>query len=77
MYAYQATIVTIDAIKRAGIRDRTKILEALRNTKNFEGVTGRFSFDANGDTDRTDMGGFQVKDNKFQFVGLISKDKCP
>jgi branched-chain amino acid transport system substrate-binding protein len=77
MYAYQATIVGIDAIKRAGARDRAKILEALRNTKNFEGITGRFSFDANGDTDRTDMGGFQVKENKFQFVGLISKDKCP
>jgi len=77
MYAYQATIVTIDAMKRAGVKDRGKILEALRNTKNFEGVIGRFSFDANGDTDRTDMGGFQVKDNKFQFVGLISKDKCP
>jgi branched-chain amino acid transport system substrate-binding protein len=77
MYAYQATIVSIDAIQRAGTRDRTKILEALRSTNNFEGITGRFSFDANGDTDRTDMGGFQVKENKFQFVGLISKDKCP
>jgi len=77
MYAYQATIVTLDAIERAGARDRAKILEALRNTKNFEGITGRFSFDENGDTDRTDMGGFQVKDNKFQFIGLISKDKCP
>jgi branched-chain amino acid transport system substrate-binding protein len=77
MYAYQATLVTVDAIKRAGAKDRAKILEALRNTKNFEGITGRFSFDDNGDTDRTDMGGFQVKDHKFQFVGLISKDKCP
>jgi branched-chain amino acid transport system substrate-binding protein len=77
MYAYQATIVTVDAINRAGAKDRAKILEALRSTKNVEGITGRFSFDDNGDTDRTDMGGFQVKDNKFQFVGLISKDKCP
>jgi branched-chain amino acid transport system substrate-binding protein len=77
MYAYQATLVTVDAIKRAGAKDRAKILEALRQTKNFEGITGRFSFDENGDTDRTDMGGFQVKDSKFQFVGLISKDKCP
>ncbi|HXH12637.1 MAG TPA: branched-chain amino acid ABC transporter substrate-binding protein [Alphaproteobacteria bacterium] len=77
MYAYQATIVTLDAIQRAGVKDRAKIIEALQNTKNFEGITGRFSFDENGDTDRTDMGGFQVKDNKFQFAGLISKDKCP
>jgi branched-chain amino acid transport system substrate-binding protein len=77
MYAYQATIVTLDAVKRADAKDRGKILDALRNTKNFEGITGRFSFDDNGDTDRTDMGGFLVKENKFQFVGLISKDKCP
>jgi branched-chain amino acid transport system substrate-binding protein len=77
MYTYQSTIVTLDALNRAGSKDRAKILEAMRNTKNFEGITGRFSFDENGDTDRTDMGGFQVKDNKFQFVGLISKDKCP
>ncbi len=77
MYAYQATLVTLDAINRAAAKDRAKILEALRNTQNFEGITGRFSFDDNGDTNRTDMGGFQVKDNKFQFVGLISKDKCP
>jgi branched-chain amino acid transport system substrate-binding protein len=77
MYTYQATIVTLDAVKRAGIKDRAKILEALRQTKNFEGITGPFSVDENGDTNRTDMGGFMVKDNKFQFVGLISKDKCP
>jgi branched-chain amino acid transport system substrate-binding protein len=77
MYAYQATIVALDAINRAGAKDRAKILEAMRQTKDFEGITGRFSFDDNGDTDRTDMGGFLVKDNAFQFVGLISRDACP
>jgi branched-chain amino acid transport system substrate-binding protein len=77
MYTYQAAIVTLDTINRTGSKDRARILEAMRNTKDFEGITGRFSFDENGDTNRTDMGGFQVKDNKFQFVGLISKDKCP
>jgi branched-chain amino acid transport system substrate-binding protein len=77
MYAYQAAMVTIDAINRAGAKDRAKVIEALHNTKNFEGITGRFNFDENGDTDRTDMGGFHMKDHKFQFVGLISKDKCP
>ena len=69
MYAYQATIVTVDAINRAGAKDRGKILEALRKTKNFEGITGRFSFDDNGDTDRTDMGGFRSKIGKFSSSG--------
>ena len=77
MYAYQAAIVTLDAIKRGNAKDRAKILEAMRTTKNFEGITGRFSFDGNGDTDRTEMGGFLVKENRFQFIGLISADKCP
>ncbi len=77
MYAYQAAVVTLDAIKRTDSKDRTKILEAIRNTRNFEGITGVFSFDENGDTDRTDMGAFLVKDGKFQFVGLIGADKCP
>ncbi len=76
-YAYQAAIVALDAIKRAGVKDRAAILEAVRNTKNFNGITGVFSFDENGDTTRTDMVGFIVKDGKFEFVRTISSDmKC-
>jgi len=74
MYAYQAAIVTLDAIKRAGIKDRAAILEAMRQTKDFEGVTGKFSFDENGDTNRTDMGGWTVKDGKFVSTQSISPD---
>jgi branched-chain amino acid transport system substrate-binding protein len=78
MYAYQAAIVALDAIKRAGVKDRSAILEAVRQTRNFEGVTGTFSFDENGDTDRTDMVGLLVKDGKFAYVQNISADmKCP
>jgi branched-chain amino acid transport system substrate-binding protein len=77
MYAYQAAIVALDSIKRAGTKDRKAILEAMRQTKDFEGVTGKFSFDANGDTDRTDMVGWLVKDGKFTYLQSISADmKC-
>lgn len=76
-YAYQAAIVALEAIKKAGVKDRARILEAVRNTKNFEGITGKFSFDANGDTDRSDMVGFLIKDGKYQFQRLIGADmKC-
>ncbi len=76
-YAYQAAIVALEAIKKAGVKDRAKILEAVRNTKNFEGITGKFSFDANGDTDRSDMVGFLIKDGKYQFQRVIGADmKC-
>lgn len=77
MYAYQSAIIALDAIKRAGTKDRAAILEAVSQTKDFEGVTGAFNFDANGDTNRTDMVGWTVKNGKFVYVQTISADmKC-
>jgi branched-chain amino acid transport system substrate-binding protein len=78
MYAYQSAIVALDAIKRAGTKDRGAILDAVRQTRNFEGVTGTFTFDENGDTNRTDMVGWTVKNGKFVYVQNVSADmKCP
>jgi branched-chain amino acid transport system substrate-binding protein len=77
MYAYQGAAVALDAIKRAGTKDRAAILEAVRQTKDFEGVTGTFNFDENGDTNRTDMVGWTVKNGKFVYVQNVSADmKC-
>jgi branched-chain amino acid transport system substrate-binding protein len=36
-----------DAIRRAGSVDRARIRDALADTRNFEGLTGTISFDAN------------------------------
>ncbi len=72
MYAYQSALVALDAIKRVGKKDRAAILEAVRQTKDFEGVTGKFSFDEQGDTNRTDMVGWAVKDGKFVYAESIS-----
>jgi len=44
---YDAALVMADAIKRAGALDRAKLRDALAGTKNFAGVTGTFSIDAN------------------------------
>lgn len=44
--AYDAVMVLVDAIRRAGSLDRAKIRDALAKTRNFEGVTGKISFDA-------------------------------
>ncbi|KEO83627.1 ethanolamine utilization protein EutJ [Tumebacillus flagellatus] len=46
---YDATYMVADAVKRAGSTDKEKIKEALANTKNFEGVTGKISLDKNHD----------------------------
>jgi branched-chain amino acid transport system substrate-binding protein len=44
--AYDATRLLFDAIKRAGTTDGPQLRDALANTKNFEGVTGLISMDA-------------------------------
>ena len=44
--AYDATRLLFDAIRRAGTTDSTQLREALAQTKDFEGVTGLISIDA-------------------------------
>ncbi|HET7544564.1 MAG TPA: ABC transporter substrate-binding protein [Polyangiaceae bacterium] len=43
---YEAALVLIDAIKRAGKDDPTAIRDAIAATKDFEGVTGKITIDA-------------------------------
>lgn len=43
--AYDSVLVLADAIKRANSTDKEAIRKALSETKGFEGVTGKFSFD--------------------------------
>jgi len=45
--AYDAMRVLVDAIERAGSTDREKLRAALAQTRNFPGVTGLISIDAN------------------------------
>lgn len=47
--AYDAVRLLADAIHRAKTTDRKMIRECLAATRNFRGVTGRISFDDNGD----------------------------
>lgn len=47
--AYDAANLLFDAIKRAGITDGPRLRDALAQTKNFDGVTGLISMDADRD----------------------------
>jgi branched-chain amino acid transport system substrate-binding protein len=47
--AYDAVMLTADAIRRAGTADRSAIRRALADTKGFDGITGKISLDADGD----------------------------
>jgi branched-chain amino acid transport system substrate-binding protein len=47
--AYDAYYIMTNAIKAAGTADRAKLRDTLAATKNFQGVLGKFSFDAERD----------------------------
>ncbi|MBI4497769.1 MAG: branched-chain amino acid ABC transporter substrate-binding protein [Chloroflexi bacterium] len=73
-YGYEAAKVVLDAITRVGRKDREAIRQAILDTKDFDGVLGRWSFDANGDTTLTTMSVSRITSNKIadaEFVGLI------
>ncbi len=46
---YDAVTLVADAVKRAGSTDRARVRDALSATDGFQGATGTFSFDSNGD----------------------------
>lgn len=73
IYAYECAKVALDAIRRAGVKDRAAICAALAATRDFAGALGRWSFDANGDTTLTVMSGNTVRGGKFAFVKLLGR----
>jgi branched-chain amino acid transport system substrate-binding protein len=71
-YGYESMKVALDAIGRAGAKDRVKIRDAVFATRDYDGVLGKWSFDANGDTTLTQMSGRQVKEGKFDDANSIT-----
>ena len=47
--SYDAVDLLADAIRRAGSTDRRAIRDALAQTHDFQGITGKLNFDSNGD----------------------------
>lgn len=45
-YSYDALMLMVDAIKRAGSTDRAKVRDALEATKGYHGVTGDYNMSA-------------------------------
>lgn len=67
---YDAYIVILDAIERAGSADPVKIQEALKDTKDFEGAAGMISLDANGDAVKSAVIK-EVKDGAFKYMATV------
>ena len=69
--AYDAVMMLVDAIKRAGTTDGPKLREALAATRNFKGVTGTITLDSFRNPTKPAVV-LQVKDGKFVFVETIA-----
>lgn len=74
VYGYECALVAIDAIKRAGRKDRAAIVKAFSETKDFDGALGKWSFDENGDTTMRTMSGQVVRGGKWEFVEVLGGD---
>jgi branched-chain amino acid transport system substrate-binding protein len=73
IYGYEAARVALEAIRRAGKKDRAAIVEAAFAIEDFPGTLGTWSFDENGDTTLTTVSGNIVQGGKFEFVKLLGE----
>jgi len=73
-YGYESAKVVLNAINKVCKNDRAAIRDAVMATKDFNGVLGTWSFDANGDTSITTMSGNVVKDGKWEFVTVLKNE---
>jgi branched-chain amino acid transport system substrate-binding protein len=64
-------MVLADAVTRAGTTDGAKLRDALAATKDYQGVTGKTSIDAQRNATKA-AAIFTVKDGKFVFVESIA-----
>jgi branched-chain amino acid transport system substrate-binding protein len=63
-YGYDVVNIATEALKRSSTMTPDNIKSALYSIKDFPGVTGKTSFDSNGDVVK-DLRMMQVKNNKF------------
>jgi branched-chain amino acid transport system substrate-binding protein len=71
IYGYESAQVVLNAIDTAKSKDRKAILDALKQTKEYEGALATWSFDENGDTTLADIRGFQAKGGAWVFEKYV------
>ena len=68
---YDATNMLLEAIRRANSDDPGKIRDALASLRGFEGVTGNFTMDENGDPIKSAVI-IQIRDGKQKFLQVVN-----
>jgi branched-chain amino acid transport system substrate-binding protein len=71
LYGFEATNVVLDAINTVCKVDRKAVRQAVFNTKDYDGVLGKWSFDNNGDTSYSEFSGYQVRNGSWEFVQIL------
>jgi branched-chain amino acid transport system substrate-binding protein len=67
---YDSAMILADAIKRAGSTDGAKIRDALAATKDYPGITGKTTIDAQRNATKSAVI-ITVKNGQFQFVQVV------
>ena len=68
---YDSAMILADAMKRAGTIDPAKVRDALAATKDFHGVTGDITIDANRNASKPAVI-LEIKNGGFHFVQTVS-----
>ncbi|HET6281867.1 MAG TPA: branched-chain amino acid ABC transporter substrate-binding protein [Polyangia bacterium] len=71
VYGYVAAKVALEALAKAGKKDRDAVREAMVGLGQTDGALGSWKFDANGDTSLTTMSVNTIKKGQFEFVRLM------
>lgn len=66
--AYDAACILLEALRRAGTPDRQAVLAQVRSPAGFEGVTGRISFERNGNRQHADVTIWRVIDGEMTLL---------
>lgn len=71
---YDAYMLAVDAIERAGSADPEAIRKVLAETKSFEGATGIIALDENGDAVKDAVVKI-VEDGQFKYIATVSPSR--
>ena len=67
---YDSAMILADAIKRAGTTEGKALRDAIAATKDFEGITGKITLDANRNANKPAVI-LTIQDGKFRYVETI------
>ncbi|HUZ08442.1 MAG TPA: ABC transporter substrate-binding protein [Candidatus Paceibacterota bacterium] len=68
---YDSAMILADAMKRAGTTDGAKVRDALATTKDFPGVTGKITIDANRNASKPAVI-LTITNGGFQYIQTVS-----